>query len=244
MDAAVMTQRFDGNAGADLVSELEAVGDRFCRAEDAHRHPIDVVGFNLVAERGTREVDEAQWRMVASRAPRLPVDGELDLERIYRRQTVKSQRREQTDDAARHDSGRRRKVVPLAERCARTTIEAMAEPLEEALFPQPSDLSPRDPGALQVSGSSDPDVLKHPRGYFRRGPPSRQHHDVTNGRPGPNRSGVQGGADTLGTGEVSQFPPKERCCHLRRGWGPSRSDHEQNDLARMHECAYTMSRGL
>lgn len=25
------------------------------------------------------------------------------------------------------------------------------------------------------------------------------------------------GADTLGTGEVSQFHPKERCCHLRRG---------------------------
>ncbi len=107
--------------------------------------------------------------MVAARAPRLPVDGEPDLERIYRRQTVESQRREQTDDAARHDSGCRRKVVPLAERRARTTIEATTETFEEALFPQPSDLGPRDPGALQVSGSGDPDVLKHPRGYFRRG---------------------------------------------------------------------------
>ena len=51
MDPAVVTQRLDGNVGADLVAELEAVGDRFCRAEDAHRHPIDFVGFNPFAQR-------------------------------------------------------------------------------------------------------------------------------------------------------------------------------------------------
>lgn len=71
-------QRLDGCLGADLVSELEAVGHRLGGRVDSDRHPGNGMVFDPFVERWSREVVNIQSEGLDSRDAGMAFDGDPD----------------------------------------------------------------------------------------------------------------------------------------------------------------------
>ena len=88
-------------------------------------------------------------------SPGFAIDRHPHLERVLRRQAVKTQRRQQADDAGRHAARSLRQMLPFRARGPRETVKAATDAFEQASLEQPPKLGPGDSGALQVPRAND-----------------------------------------------------------------------------------------
>src|SRR5229473_7893750 len=91
---------------AELVPELESVGDRLLRAVDANWNAVDLVNLDAVPERGPGELEDPDWGVVDPGRILLPaLDRDVHFVRHVARELVERERRYEADDSFR-DTGR------------------------------------------------------------------------------------------------------------------------------------------
>jgi hypothetical protein len=156
--AAVVAQRLDSHIQADLVSELEAIGDRFRGAIDAKRDPGDIVLFHAFSKACAGHMDEAEPGASLSWPPGLAVDGYPHLGRVLGREAVEAKRSQKAEDPSGDAATGFRQTVPLSQDRAREGVEAPSDAFDHPSFAQPPKLRARHSPMLELARACDSDL--------------------------------------------------------------------------------------
>ena len=93
---------FDGDIEADLISELKAVGNGFCRAEHPQRGSGKIIFLYTEMKRWSGHAHQAYWWRGNSWRPGLLADSHPNLVRRLGGEFVEAERGKQTDDSLGH----------------------------------------------------------------------------------------------------------------------------------------------
>src|SRR6267142_1154796 len=116
-------ERLEDYVHAELVPELEGVGDRLLGAVDANRNAVDLVNLDARAESSPGELEDSdRWVVDPGRALLSALDRDIHFVRHLGRELVEGERRDEADDACRdprrhgHEIGAsQRRQVPQPE---------------------------------------------------------------------------------------------------------------------------------
>src|SRR5437870_5358868 len=96
-------ERLEDHIHAELVPELEGVGDRLLGAVDANWNAVDLVNLDALAESSPGELEDSdRWVVDAGRVLLSALDRDVHSVRHLGRELVEGERRDEADDSLRH----------------------------------------------------------------------------------------------------------------------------------------------
>src|SRR5207253_525548 len=126
-------ERLKDYVHAELVPELEGVGDRLLGAVDANWNAVDLVNVDALTERGPGELEDTdRWVVDPGRVLFAALDGDVHFVRHLGRELVEGERRDEADDSFRDPRRHGHEIGASQRRQVPQPKETPAQLLEDA----------------------------------------------------------------------------------------------------------------